>query len=316
MASMTQTRQENPLVPPPQHGIMMIEMKRPLTTCWRAKLPPVGADRACGFTLIELLVVIAIIAILAAMLLPALSKAKLRAHSISCLSNTKQLQIAYELYATDNGNRVLDNSVAGTASPGQTAWIKGNVQEFVTGYENHAKEGVLFPYNSSLGIYMCPGNRAFVRGLGLGDTARIPHNRSYAVSVWLGSNLGVSTPSIAAQIAQKQSAVRNPAQTSVFLEENQISIDNGAIGFNRIGLGLVWNLPANRHNHGGTMSFLDGHSEIIKWRGPRLKELNTRYSADDSRSQRPSGGVNPLHSQPWDPNDVDYIRLAETAPNL
>ena len=268
---------------------------------------------ADGFTLIELLVVIAIIAILAAMLLPALSKAKSRAQTVHCLNNAKQLQVAYEMYAGDNGNDFMDNSVSGVASPGLKAWIKGNVQEYVLGYEDHPREGVLFPYNSSLAIYQCPASRAFVRGVGKG--AIILHNRSFSVSVWLGSNLGASNPTIADLIAQKQSAVRNPSQTSVFLEENHISIDNGAIGFNRLGVGLVWNLPSNRHNNGCSFSFLDGHVETMRWRGMRLKELNAQYSADDSRTQRPSSATNPVHSSDWDPKDVDYIRLAETAPN-
>lgn len=269
-----------------------------------------------GFTLIELLVVIAIIAILAAMLLPALGRAKARAQTFSCVNNVKQLQVCYEMYAADNANRAMDNSVAGTSSPGDKAWIKGNVQLYLAGYEDEPKRGVLWPYNSSLGIYKCPASRAFVRGLGWGSAARVPHNRSYAVSVWLGSNLGDSTPEIANQIAQKLDAVRNPAQTSVFIEENAISIDNGAIGFNRLGIGLVWNLPANRHDNGCAMSFLDGHAILMKWRGPRLKELNAQFSADDSASQRPQPTVNPVHSLPWDPNDPDYIKLAETAPEL
>jgi prepilin-type N-terminal cleavage/methylation domain-containing protein/prepilin-type processing-associated H-X9-DG protein len=272
--------------------------------------------RAEGFTLIELLVVIAIIAILAAMLLPALSRAKGRAQTFSCVNNVKQLQVCYEMYAADNGNRAMDNSVSGTSSPGAKAWIQGNVQQYTAGYEEDPKRGVLFPYNSSLGIYKCPASRAFVRGLGWGSSARVPHNRSYAVSVWLGSNLGDSTPSIAAQIAQKLDAVRNPSQTSVFIEENHISIDNGAIGFNRLGIGLVWNLPSNRHDNGCSMSFLDGHAIIMKWRGARLKDLNAQFSADDSASLRPQPTVNPVHSLPWDPNDVDYIKLAETAPDL
>ena len=78
----------------------------------------------------------------------------------------------------------------------------------------------------------------------------------------------------------------------------------------------MWNLPSNRHNNGCNLSFLDGHAETYRWRGARLRELNAQYSADDSRSQRPNVGTNPLHSQPWDPNDPDYIRLAETAPDI
>ena len=264
-----------------------------------------------AFTLIELLVVIAIIAILAAMLLPALTRAKARAQTIGCLSNTKQLQIAYELYSTDNGNRLMDNSVSGVSSPGDRAWIKGNVQEFTADYINDPRNGVLFPYNSSLGIYKCPSSRAFVKGSGWGDASRVTHNRSYSVSVWLGSNL---TPQDL--IAQKYSSIRNPSKTSVFIEENHISIDNGAIGFNRTNVAGVWNLPSNRHVNSGNFSFMDGHAETFRWRGARMKQLSDQYSADDSRSQRPSAATNPLHSVPWDANDPDFIRLAETAPVL
>jgi len=278
--------------------------------------------RQPGFTLIELLVVIAIIAILAGMLLPALSKAKVKAQAIACLNNVKQLQLAYELYATDNGDTLMDNSVTGVASPGEKAWIKGNVQEYAVDYLDHPRFGVLFPYNSSVEIYRCPSSRAYIQGVGRGSGARVTHNRSYAVSVWLGNNLDLGADRTGL-IAHRFSAVRNPSSTSVFIEENAISIDNGAIGFNRpipgntdSDPGGVWNLPANRHNNGCSFSFLDGHGETFRWRGPRIKELNTQYSADHSRSLRPSPGVNPIHSLPWDSKDPDYQRLADTAPLL
>jgi prepilin-type N-terminal cleavage/methylation domain-containing protein/prepilin-type processing-associated H-X9-DG protein len=268
-----------------------------------------------AFTLIELLVVIAIIAILAALLLPALSKAKQRAQTIQCLNNIKQLQIAYELYATDNGNNVMDNSVAGVASPGAQAWIQGNVQAYTANYTNDPKNGVLYPYNTSLAIYKCPANRAFLIGTGRG-AATVPHNRAFSVSVWLGSNLGDGNPVYAPDIAKRTTSVKNASDTSVFIEENQISIDNGAIGFNRIGIGGVWNLPSSRHNSAGNLSFMDGHAQTFKWKGQELRDWNSKYSADDSLSQRGSPNNNPCNGLPWNPNDKDYIRLALTAPNL
>ena len=163
-------------------------MKRQLTRFSRAAIVARQAGRFAAFTLIELLVVIAIIAILAALLLPALSKAKMRAQTIQCLNNAKQLQIAYEVYSTDNGNNVMDNSVSGVASPGAQAWIKGNVQEYVADYVDHPRQGVLFPYNASLGIYSCPASRALCERPRLGPspclTTALFGFRSGSAAIW------------------------------------------------------------------------------------------------------------------------------------
>ena len=224
-----------------------------------------------AFTLIELLVVIAIIAILAALLLPALSRAKEKAKGASCMNNLKELTLCAVLYAGDNQDKIIPN---GDVTLGDAGWVAGDVSS-MPGATNllNIQQAVLFPYNQTPAIYSCPST-LLVKG------TFFTRVRGYSLSCMMGYN-GGSGATVAVLAGQKENiklaSVLNPGPSSAmfFLDEQdnpdptKCSLDDGyfAVNFSPDGkLNGAWrNIPASRHGDSGIWSFADGHVSIIKW---------------------------------------------------
>jgi prepilin-type N-terminal cleavage/methylation domain-containing protein len=239
-----------------------------------------GPPEALGFTLIELLVVIAIIAILAAMLLPSLSRAKEKAWMTSCMNNLKQLGMCWAMYSHDNADLMPPNNSVYDVNTGQPipgldlsqTWCPGNARADTNTL--NIQNGYLFTYNRSAAIYHCPADRAQVISLE-GVPFSMPHTRSY--------NMSQSINGLSSQTAglywipsfQKLSQIRNPGPSRcfVFIDVNEDEILDALFGLPPVGSpwdGIWFDLPANRHNQGGCLAFADAHVERWRWQAPKV----------------------------------------------
>ena len=248
-------------------------------TVWARQSNPRARFHA-AFTLIELLVVIAMIAILAAFLFPALSKAKARAEAMFCLNNTRQLVLAWQIYADDHSGRLAYNvgGSAGRAVGTRTNvnWVN-NIMDWGSGpgsdNTNTATitESGLGPYTKSVAIYKCPSDHVLSPNQrGEGWTARI---RSYSMNAMVGdagevSQSGVNQNNPGYVQFFQISTISKPARIFVFLDEHPDSINDGYF-LNQWPTGTnewAWtDLPASYHGGGTSLSFADGHSEIHHW---------------------------------------------------
>ncbi len=214
-----------------------------------------------GFSLIELLVVIAIIAILAALLMPALAKSKIRAEGITCAGNLKQLSVAWFLYAEDNADLLVNNhGVPETLALHQT-WAN-NVEDWLDGEGNtnlvELSDSKLGPFaNRATQIYKCPADREpAVNG------QRI---RSMSMNGMVG-NPGELTNRFNPLYVQffKMADISNPSTIFVFLDEHPDTINDGFF-VNRLEDYIWGNVPASYHNGAVNLSFADGHQESHRW---------------------------------------------------
>jgi len=251
----------------------------------REVLASLRGNRIEAFTLIELLVVIAIIAILASLLLPALSQAKGKAQTARCASNVRQLSTAWFLYADENDDRLVNNHGKPETSAKRNTWAN-NVQDWTGSDDNfnpiYLTDSLLGPYTGrSAEIFKCPSDR----------TDRI---RSVAMNAMVGDP-GVLTNQFNPDYVQffTSGSIVNAANTFVFLDEHPDTINDGFF-VNRLDTYQWGNLPGSYHNGAAVFSFADGHMETHRWRvGGTIRPPFQGASAGSSASP---------------PDDFDWVK--------
>ena len=244
-----------------------------------------------GFTLIELLVVIAIIAILAGMLLPALSKAKQKGHGIKCLNNMRGLTLGWAIYASDHDDRV---PIAMTATGVSGSWISGTMNFDPANASNwdttvDLEKSVLWPYvGKSAAVFKCPADRSTIRPTtGPFAGTAIPRIRTMSMNQWFGGlgnptmvfagKPGWSSPPWMLYRRVTDLTEPGPSNTFLFIDMREDAVNSGGLlvsmaGYPNTPADTDWcdyDLPASYHNKAGGLSFADGHSEIRRWQDPR-----------------------------------------------
>jgi len=276
----------------------------------RAFANRISIRRSAGFTLIELLVVIAIIAILASLLLPALTRARLKAQGIHCLNNGHQLTIGWRMWSYDNNDWLLSAQNTPCIDPSvRPNWCEGglsfnninnvgqpqdyNVDTDITGY-NGGIESPLFRYvGKNTDVYRCVADitqtitpvqyHTYPAGSRVQRVRSISMSQTFGGGEWLTGNYGQCSPGNW-RTYTKMSNIVLPVKTIVFIDEHPFSLNDAAFAIScggnfdnntgaEMSSGQYIDYPAAWHNGACGVSFSDGHSEIHKWKG-RFKNAN------------------------------------------
>lgn len=255
-----------------------------------------------GFTLIELLVVIAIIAILAGMILPALSKAKLKTQGTSCMNNGKQMMLGVNLFAGDNNDWLPCNPTGSDAGANATEWCRGTMDFVVGNTDNTNIQMLMDPKTCQLATYIGKSPKLFKCPADKSRTVRGPRVRTFAmnqavgtyetgaegsgdfqtvVSDWLGGSTGANKSRTFLCYGKMGDFTRpGPTRTWIFVDEDQYSINDANFGVAVTAAcyrgsdettTLQWvDLPSIAHGDACGFAFADGHSEIKKWTDNQL----------------------------------------------
>jgi len=247
---------------------------------------------AAAFTLIELLVVIAIIAILAAMLLPVLSKARIKAQGIGCMNNLRQMMLGWRMYPDDYSELLLA-SLNVPPEQHRVIWVTGSLDYSANAsnwdLNQDLAKSPLMPYlgKNTYAVWKCPADKATVKV----GSQNLPRVRSNSMSQVFDN--GVWLPSSAWRVYGKTSAIVVPAKTWVLVDEHPDSINDAAFAVQMAKpdatTAQIIDFPASYHGGAGGLSFADGHSEIHKWRGSKIRAhveyddyLHLNVPAEDS----------------------------------
>jgi prepilin-type N-terminal cleavage/methylation domain-containing protein/prepilin-type processing-associated H-X9-DG protein len=291
----------------------------------RTKLPRADSPNG-GFTLIELLVVIAIIAILAALLLPSLARAKQKAYGVQCMSNTRQIMLAWRMYADDNQDVLPPNDypwkTQATRNGSEQNWVFGSMlvplDMISTDVLVNRQLSSLAQYNSQYSIYKCPaditmvqnkirarsvsmncavGSRWWSAGMGggaKGYPGATPGSR--VGGGWLSGSFADPDPNYLTYGRSSEITRPSPSDLWVIMDENPDTINDPLMAVSMVQGGNLVDFPAKYHAGAAGISFADGHSEVHKWMDDFAQTLPPGTITGQGATIKPAP---PSHDSAW-----------------